>query len=492
MEKQTMKLNRKVLSKEKEIELSTDIIVPDIKPDIVAILNTNANAYIYREEILTGSIRVDGNADGYVIYLSENGETRSLAINLDFSQNVDDERINEKMNYKSYISLKNIEARVLNERKINVNAKLVVSVEIYESTEVNFITNVDGEDIQKLEQNYKLKRLIGSNKSKASIKEEMSSGDAEGISEILKTEIEIKNIENKVSYNKILAKADADIKIIYQTENMKTKIIKGSYPVMSFIDVENVQESNICETEFKLKNMLFKINTTDSNKVTVQVDFESYTEVYETQEITAIEDMYSLNKELKFTKKEIEVALDNEVKSESTSINEKVQIEDLSSVVDVSSKINLVNKTVSGSYSNYELEAVLDIMYEMDSKQGVNSRIVRLPFMVKLEENSQSNASFEIVKQEFNAENDEISCNIEVACRVEKNRTKKLSLIENVEEEEAQNQNEYSMVVYFVKPNDTIWKIAKMFKVKMQSIIDANDLENPDKINIGDKLYIVR
>ena len=48
------------------------------------------------------------------------------------------------------------------------------------------------------------------------------------------------------------------------------------------------------------------------------------------------------------------------------------------------------------------------------------------------------------------------------------------------------------MIVYFVKKGDTIWSIAKKFKVYMENIIKLNNLENPDKINVGDRLYIMR
>ena len=48
------------------------------------------------------------------------------------------------------------------------------------------------------------------------------------------------------------------------------------------------------------------------------------------------------------------------------------------------------------------------------------------------------------------------------------------------------------MVIYFVKQGDTIWNIAKRFRVSMQEIIKLNGLENPDRINIGDVLYIMR
>lgn len=493
MEKQTVKLNRKVLSKEKETEISLDVIVPDIKPDIVAVLNTNANSYIYKEELIRGRIRLDGNIDSYVVYLSDNGETRSLAVNMDFIESLEDEAIEESMRHKTKVKIKSIETKVLNERKINIVAKLSLCAEFYQSSEVEFLkASPEDEGLQKMERNYSLKKLVGINKSKASLKEDIALDGAETIAEILKTEISISNLENKISYNKVLAKADANIKIIYQTEEMKIGVLKASYPVMSFIDLENVQENHICETEFILRNMLFKISLTEATKVTVQMDFETCVEAYEVQEITIIEDMYKLDKEIEFTKKEIEVALDSQQKNEIVKVNEKAKIEDINNIIDISTNVNVVNRTNSGAYVNYELETVLDIMYEADNRNGVNAKTIRFPFMVKLETALSNNVNFAVINQDFKLDNEEINCNMEIECKLQMDKVKRLSILENIQEKECETKSEYSMVVYFVKPCDTIWKIAKMFKVTEASIIEANNLENPEKISVGEKLYIVK
>ena len=52
MNKQKIKVNNSVLYKSKTIEVRGDVIVPDIKPDIISIINSNGNAYIYKKEIL--------------------------------------------------------------------------------------------------------------------------------------------------------------------------------------------------------------------------------------------------------------------------------------------------------------------------------------------------------------------------------------------------------------------------------------------------------
>ena len=49
-----------------------------------------------------------------------------------------------------------------------------------------------------------------------------------------------------------------------------------------------------------------------------------------------------------------------------------------------------------------------------------------------------------------------------------------------------------SINIYVVKPGDSIWKIAKKYKTSMENIIKTNKLENPDLIDIGQKILVIR
>ena len=46
------------------------------------------------------------------------------------------------------------------------------------------------------------------------------------------------------------------------------------------------------------------------------------------------------------------------------------------------------------------------------------------------------------------------------------------------------------MVIYFVKPEDTLWKIAKKYKSTIADIAKVNDIEDIDKIMTGMQLFI--
>lgn len=382
MEKQKIKIKRKVMELEKETEVKTDIIVPDIKPDMVAIKTTNANTYICKEEVSMGKLRVDGRIDGYVTYLSESGESRSLEITLDYTQNLDDDKIKDNFTSRNTVTLKEIDAKILNERKICVTAKVKIEAGIFEKKEVQYIKAIDDEKYEIKEEKYKIKKIVGDNKAVASVKEFLETENQAPISEIIKVETSLDKIENKISFNKVLSKADLNLRITYQTEDLKEGTISGTFPITSFIDMENVKDTQICESSYRIKNMFFKVDSVVSSKITFEIDFNVDLDVYEEEETSIIQDMYSLEKDVNLKSSEIEICVDGE--------------------------------------------------------------------------------------------------------------TKKINIIEDVEEKESEKKNEYSMVVYFVKPCDTVWKIAKMFKVTMESIIRANGLEDPDKINVGEKLYILK
>lgn len=493
MEKQLVKINKKVLSKEKEVNLSLDFIVPDVKPDIVAIVDTNASTYIYKEEISNQRIRLDGNVDSKVLYLSDSGETRSLSVMLDFSEVIDDQQISSQLQYYSSIELLNIETKILNERKINVSAIAKINVAFYEAEEIKLISSLeDFENLEIKDEKCNIKNLIGTNKGKATVKETLECDAMDNILDILKVDVKVLNEENKVSVNKVLSKADCEIKIVYQTEDMNIKTKVATYPIMSFIDLENVKEEHILETKTNLRNMQVFLPQMQSNKININLEFETSLQAYEIKEIRLIDDIYSLNKTIEFTKKEFEAEIASETVKNTISLTEEIFVEDISSIVDAKSTVRVTNKETVGTYSNYDLEVDLKIMYKLDSRNGIAVKNCKFNTIAKLEEGKYDLAEFCISSESYNLNNDKVSCSIEVTSKVKKNNLKAILVLDDIVEKEDIKKSEYSMVIYFVKPKDTIWKIAKSFNVSQQSIIDANNIENPDRINVGDRLYIVR
>ena len=56
-EEQKITINRLVGKKTKKILIEKDIIIPDIKPDILDTIDSEGNIYIYKKDILDGKVK---------------------------------------------------------------------------------------------------------------------------------------------------------------------------------------------------------------------------------------------------------------------------------------------------------------------------------------------------------------------------------------------------------------------------------------------------
>ncbi len=488
MEKSTVVINKKIGSSLKVSEITGDVIVPDIKPDILNIINVNGIPYIYKEDIGSGRVRLDGNIDTYIVYLADNGETRSIQTTLSFSESIEEKNVSENSFLKQTISLEKIEAKILNERKVSIKASIKIKCEIFEKSSLEI--NNDFAEIEKIEmlkETLDIKSVVGSNRVKTSIKEDIAVDNSYNVAEILKVDIEVSNFENKISYNKVLAKADSNIKIVFLSEDGRVGVASANIPIMSFIDIDKITDSNVCEVNYSVRNMLFKTN---SNSITCQLEFDVLAIAYETKTIDVVQDMYGLKNTIDFSKKDVEVELVSQPKNNVLNLNERFLVEDILNILDVSATPRVVNKTKVGNGYNFECEMGLDIFFEADNRNGLNVKNVNFPFVVKAE--SEEDVDFVISNKQFTVSNENVNCDMEILVKSSNNSLKNISVIENVSCGECDVDNDYKMCIYFVKPGDSVWEIAKSFRVPMCDLISLNNLENPDKLQVGDRLYIMR
>ena len=129
-----------------------DIIVPDIKPDILKISKVDGNVFISRKDIQDGHLKIDGIVDTYVLYIADNETNQIKGINtvLNFSENLDMPELKVGMlaNVKSVIT--NIEYKIINGRKVSVKYTIDICVSILENKQIDVIKDIENNNcIQK-------------------------------------------------------------------------------------------------------------------------------------------------------------------------------------------------------------------------------------------------------------------------------------------------------------------------------------------------------
>ena len=218
--KENLCINKLISEKTEIIFVEGDMIIPDSKPDILNTICTSGVACIYKKEVQEGKIRFDGSIQTYIMYVPEGMEegVRGLNTTLDFSENIEIEGITQEMKAQLKANIKSIEAKVINDRKIGIKVALEITVKVYLKDDEEVINNVlNDEKMQILKKELKLNSLLGTGTTKISAKDTIQIDTIDQLAEILKVSTNITNKDIKISYNKILTKAEAEIKIMYLT-----------------------------------------------------------------------------------------------------------------------------------------------------------------------------------------------------------------------------------------------------------------------------------
>src|SRR5699024_8148639 len=101
-------------------------------------------------------------------------------------------------------------------------------------------------------------------------KDTIAIDNVDNLAEILKANICICDKDIKVSYNKILTKAEAQVKIMYLTEDNRINLVNTKIPVVGFIDIPNVTENNICDVNYEIKNLVIKPNSMEEHSIYIE------------------------------------------------------------------------------------------------------------------------------------------------------------------------------------------------------------------------------
>lgn len=450
---------------------------------------------------MNGKIKIDGSINIYVMYLAddETFSIRSLNTTLNFSQTINFEKVKEGMTLEDEIILKSLECRVINGRKISVRAMLDMDLKILSNEEMEIVKEIEKiKDIQILDKTLTLNSLLGSGITKVYAKDTIVIDSVDNLLEIMKVDFTIINKETKISYNKVLVKADACVKIMYLTEDNRICTTSNLIPVMGFIDMPDVTDDNLCDIKYQIKNLLIKPNNIEEHSIYIEAELEINANVYQSRQISIIEDLYSPTVKLTYSQKQIQATSQKEIIKDICTIREKQFITEIGNrkIHDVDIKIKIVNQTILKDRILFEGELELNFLFDVEGSNKIGIKNIILPFTFNMEclgvvPTSQIDTNIAITLQDFNIMPDEsVDIKIDLEFLVNISNNQKLQVIEEINIDEERQSERFSLIIYFVKPGDTLWKIAKRFGSTVANITKMNSIEDENRINVGQQLFI--
>lgn len=478
-----------------------DVIIPDVKPDVETVIYVDALPVIDNYIVNSGQLTITGNCEFNILYVSEKlpHEIIRISTSIPFKNSFAVPDLTPESIVDIRILPIKVSSLILNGRKLSVSAELEARIKISNKQEITYIEEVENtETIKQLKSNQTIPVFVNSTKNHSTIKDTAMLGTNQPtIKDILKYDCTIEKEESVISDGKILIKADLNIKLYYTSEKSEEiHLFETTLPFSAFIDVKDIDENDICKIINTIKNIAIKL-LPDSDEllrvVEFDIDIETSAKVFHNQNIEIIEDIYSTETDLLPEKGNISYEVNTPIVSENITLRGTISIPEDENVKILESMGRIKNITSESQNVSELLTGIIDVtvIYCVPSTGKINSVSLDMPMEHMLSEKIQSLENARITNIEVvNAGNEKYDVKITLEVKGYENKTENISLLHNLVEMETPAEKNTGLTIYFVKPDDTLWKIAKRFHTTVEHISELNELENPDMLSIGKALII--
>jgi hypothetical protein len=225
------------------------------------------------------------------------------------------------------------------------------------------------------------------------------------------------------------------------------------------------------------------------------------------KDINFIVDAYGIRSQLILDKKVIN--LEEKVLENTSQIAVKDDISTGDENPEISDIVNVFGKPVLSDYKvmedKIEIEGfiVCNIIYfSTNSLENIFCHQTNIPVKQTIDIKgieSDSDCNIELFTEHVNynmtsSKDAEVKFVVGVICKVYKSYGS--NIIEKISEgsidDNKSDDKRPNIIVYFVKPEDTFWEIAKKYRTTISEILKVNDLEEDDAINTGMQMLITR
>ncbi len=506
-ERKSLNLNKCSVSQEQSVWIEQDIIVPDTKPDAVKIVHVSLTPYVSDVDVMDAKVKISGKVNYFIIYkvADEKFSTRGLFVTYPYTELLEVSGIEKGMEVSVTPMTKNVIYSLLNERKISVKTEVAFKVRGKSRININLINSFDKDsqvECKMCESNFY--NIVKSTRNVITSKEDiMLPKESEDFFEILKVDASIKNTEFKESYNKIMVKGDINLRIMYLSENAEDNIKKfnTTIPFSSMVELENITDNSKYNINYVLQDFGIRQNSeiTSTKTLTADYQIEVNVDMYEEERVEYVEDFYSQQDELKFENSNVDIVRRNRNVTKNIDIRENINgiIPSDSRIIDYDIDINNINTIVNGNEVRFEGNAKLYIItqnvndMEMDNK-SVDILINQAFNIEDLLDNEKIYLNLFSDNVTLSQNGNDIDFKFTLIAKAEIEDISNMNIIQNILQEKLDTSNLDSMNIYIVKNGDTLWSIAKKYKTSVDKIMKTNDIDNPDMISIGQKIFVIR
>ena len=488
--------------------LDEDIIVPDVKPDILKILQLDASAYVTDKTVSDGRASVNGRANLKILYIpdSEAESIKSILTSFDFSQNIDNKNISANMKALVTANVENAEFTLINSRKLRVKVTVCLDYEIVEAKNIEIAVDASGADrAEILKETVTLQNCVGLCESDFTLKDTIEIPLSQSaVNEVLKADARITDSEYKCVTGRVTARGAAAVSVLYTDEENAIRFMEAEIPFTEVFDCPDATDDTSCDIDYCISDISFEVQEDgdgDRRIIAVVICVTAQIKAAESAVIDIISDCYEPYMSTELVKETAELEEIVSRPSVQNTIRETIEPDSgspaVTGVYGAVTRPVITNTEMHGEKLLCEGKIETYILYVTDSPDYPVYSVKRdIPFSCALDAESGGADLVPEVKAEVRhtAYNLNMSGGIEIRCilSVSANivRKRNFDLIDEVLSDTPDDGSKRGIVIYFVQPGDTLWEIAKRYAVPQEDIVSFNNLEDGVVLPIGSRLLI--
>ncbi len=509
LKKEIVKVSEPVVNQSETLLIEGDVIVPDVQPDIKEVLLTEATAVITNYSYKDGKLSFSGMIAAKFLYLSDEElcQPKTMEAKFDF-KDVYELACGEDVSLHVKASCEHIEFSLVNSRKLNVKFVVSAAVRGYSKRDMAlYMPEGENADFKVKTREIAAYHTVADTTCELVISEnfEIPAAKPEA-AELIKMNVHALKGDCKIMSGKMIVKGTLVVQSLYLALEGGLELMEHELAFSEMLEIDGLDEACLCNVSYEVKNVYSLLKEDANGELRLlSMDAVLLADVIasKTEEAQVIEDCYCVKGELAAKR---EALFYDELLADGIShlnMKEIVTLPESAPTADVIYSLTCKPKVTELSVENNALvirgKLTAFVLYgSAGGENPAHSLVSEFDFSHSVPAADADASAFcecgitdSNISFVLNAAKEiELRCVLEFYTRVIKKREVSMICGGEVAENES-NKMHQGPVIYFVRPGDSLWDVAKHYRTDKESILLLNRLEN-ETLFAGQKLLIPR
>lgn len=497
-----------------QITLDDDYNLPDYKPDIVKIMKDKGEVQFEEVKVSDGHIYIKGSLKFSVLYRSDQEEKKLDCLNgtMPFAETISMDGAKELDPVSLSAQIEDLSIGIINSRKLSIRTLVMLKAQIREAKEEAVATDVvGGEALERQTTQEELLQLLECKRDDFRFHEEISLASSKpNIREILWRSVQLRGVESRMKDGEIALEGELLVYVLYLGEEDEDRLqwIETTVPLSGSI------QCSACEEE-----VLFKVTASPrSIEIEAKPDYDGELRtlsldmvldldicIWKEETMQLLSDVYSLSK--KIIPEYAEGILPQLVAKNyaKCKVTDRIQLgsgqENILQICACEGNVSIesIEKQASGVRVEGTLE--VEIMYittddamPIGTLKGLTAfeQLIEVPGATEQSEYELEAGIEQLTAVLVDNTQSEIKAVINLnLIALENRKIRRLMALEEAEPDMEELLSIPGIAGYIVKPEDSLWRIAKENHTTVSALMEMNRLSS-EEIHAGDKLLIVK